>query len=254
MDFSLGYDVLAILFAVALVAGFLDAMAGGGGLITIPALLLSGIPPLLALATNKMQASSGSLTATLTMIRMGMLRPVDVAWPFVAALAGSVVGTIALHFIDAKALDIIIPSVLIGIALYFALAPRAGDVDGKPRIGRLAYRLFVVPAIGLYDGMFGPGTGSFFALAGVTLRGQNLVRATAHAKAMNFASNLASVGVFIFSGKILWAIALTMMCGQVIGASLGSIAVVKGESKYIRPLIVTMCVIMIGRYFWQYFR
>lgn len=254
MDFSLGYDVLAILFAVALVAGFLDAMAGGGGLITIPALLLSGIPPLLALATNKMQASSGSLTATLTMIRMGMLRPVDVAWPFVAALAGSVVGTIALHFIDAKALDIIIPSVLIGIALYFALAPRAGDVDGKPRIGRLAYRLFVVPAIGLYDGMFGPGTGSFFALAGVTLRGQNLVRATAHAKAMNFASNLASVGVFIFSGKILWAIALTMMCGQVIGASLGSIAVVKGGSKYIRPLIVTMCVIMIGRYFWQYFR
>lgn len=254
MDLTLGYDVLAMLFAVALVAGFLDAMAGGGGLITIPALLLSGVPPLIALATNKVQGCSGSLTASIAMIRMGMLRPQDVGWPFLAALIGSVLGAIAIHYVDAKALDIIIPAVLIGIAVYFILAPKAGEVDGKPRMGRMAYRTTVVPAIGLYDGMFGPGTGSFFALAGVALRGQNLVRATAHAKAMNFASNIAAVAVFIASGKILWIVALSMVCGQVIGASLGSVAVVKGGSKYIRPLIVTMCMIMIGRYFWQYFR
>lgn len=253
MEFSLGYDVLALLFVVALAAGFLDAMAGGGGLITIPALLLTGMPPLLALATNKVQGGSGSLTATITMIRMGMLRLSDIKWPFLASLIGSVIGAIAVHYVDAKALDIIIPTVLVGIALYFIFAPRAGDVDRKPRMGRLAYRTTVIPGIGLYDGMFGPGTGSFFALAGVALRGQNLVRATAHAKAMNFASNIAAVAVFIVSGKIVWIAAGCMVAGQVIGAGLGSVAVVRGGSKYIRPLIVTMCLLMIGRYFWHYF-
>jgi len=109
----------------------------------------------------------------------------------------------------------------------------------------------VVPGIGFYDGMFGPGAGSFFSMAGVALRGQNLVTATAHAKLLNFASNIAALAVFVAGGKVLWTVGAVMVAGQVIGAWAGSHAMVRGGAKLIRPVIVTVCFAMLGRYLWQ---
>lgn len=251
MDFALSPEVLAMLFAAATVAGFVDAIAGGGGLITIPVLLLAQVPPLQALATNKLQASSGSFTASLMVIRRGLVHIADVRTLFICSLIGSVIGTIAVQFMQTKTLDILIPIVLVSIATYFLLAPNAGAIEKKPRLNRSAYQGGVVPAIGFYDGMFGPGTGSFFSLAGVALRGQSLITATANAKVLNFASNIASLAVFIAGGKVVWTAGAAMIAGQVIGAWGGSHAMVRGGTKLIRPMIVTVCVVMLGRYLWQ---
>jgi uncharacterized protein len=155
------------------------------------------------------------------------------------------------QFVRAQTLDVVIPIVLVGIALYFLLAPNAGVIDRKPRLSPNAFRGVVVPGIGFYDGMFGPGTGSFFSMAGVALRGQNLITATAQAKVLNFASNLASLLVFVAGGKVLWAAGGAMVAGQVIGAWGGSHAMVRGGTRLIRPMIVTVCCVMLGRYLWQ---
>jgi hypothetical protein len=251
MDFSVHGDILAILFFVALTAGFIDAMAGGGGLITIPALLLVQLPPILALGTNKLQGCSGSLTATIAMIRNRQVRLSDVRWLFLTAFLGAAIGTTAVQQIDPKALDAIIPAILMAIGLYFLLAPKAGESDSKPRLGSGLYHFLVVPVIGFYDGFFGPGTGSFFSLAGVSLRGQTLIGATAVAKVLNFATNIASLIMFVANGKVLWPVGLAMVCGQVIGAYAGAHAAIKGGARLIRPVIVTVCFAMICRYFWQ---
>lgn len=251
MDLVLSPEVLAMLFAAATLAGFVDAIAGGGGLITIPVLLLAQLPPLQALATNKLQGSSGSLTSSLMVIRRGLVHWKDVRPLFIFSLIGSALGAVAVQFMRAQTLDIVIPVVLVCIATYFMLAPNAGAIDKKPRLSRRLYQSTVVPAIGCYDGMFGPGTGSFFSLAGVALRGQNLITATANAKVLNFASNIASLVVFIAGGKVLWAAGAAMIGGQVLGAWGGSHAMVRGGTRLIRPMIVTVCVVMLGRYLWQ---
>ncbi|WP_245686126.1 TSUP family transporter [Terasakiispira papahanaumokuakeensis] len=248
---DLSMDVVVMLGFVALVAGFIDTLAGGGGLITIPALLLAGVPPLQALATNKIQAVAGTFTSTSTLLRRRLLRWSQVRALFVSALLGSAVGALCVQFIDANSLDIIIPVVLGAIALYYLLAPRAGDVDTVPRVGPAFYRFCVVPVIGFYDGMFGPGTGSFFSTAGVALRGQALVKATLNAKVMNFATNLAAVLVFVFSGHVVWLAGLSMMLGQACGAWLGTHAVVLGGTRLIKPILVSVCLVMLGRYFWE---
>lgn len=251
MDFALSADVLAALFGVAMVAGFVDAIAGGGGLITIPALLLAQVPPLHALATNKLQGSFGSLTASVMALRRRLVHWSEMRWLFAFSLIGAGFGAYAVQFVQAETLDVVIPVVLVGIALYFLLAPNAGAVEKKPRLNQLAYQGVVVPGIGFYDGMFGPGTGSFFSLAGVSLRGQTLVTATAQAKVLNFASNIASLVVFVAGGKVLWAVGAAMIAGQVIGAWAGTHAMVRGGTKLIRPMIVTVCAVMLGRYLWQ---
>jgi uncharacterized protein len=251
MDVVLSPEVLAALFSAAMIAGFVDAIAGGGGLITIPVLLLAQVPPLHALATNKLQGSFGSLTASVMALRRGLVHWSDMRILFVCSLIGSAIGAFAVQFVRAQTLDIVIPVVLVAIAMYFLLAPNAGAVEKKPRVNQAAYRGVVVPGIGFYDGMFGPGTGSFFSLAGVALRGQNLLTATAQAKVLNFASNIASLVVFIAGGKVLWTAGAAMVIGQVIGAWGGSHAMVRGGTKLIRPMIVTVCVVMLGRYLWQ---
>jgi uncharacterized protein len=251
MEFALSPEVLTILFAVAAIAGFVDTLAGGGGLIIIPILLLVQVPPLQALATNKLQGSFGTLTATFMLIRKGLLQIADVRMLFLCSLTGAGLGAAALQFVKMEILDLAVPIVLMVIALYFLLTPNAGAIDRKPRLGETAYRIFVVPLIGFYDGMFGPGTGSFFSLAGVALRGQNLIVATAHAKLLNFGSNVASLLVFIAGGKVLWIIGAVMGIGQVIGAWCGAHAMVRGGTRLIRPVIVTVCFVMLGRYLWQ---
>lgn len=240
-----------MLFAAATVAGFVDAIAGGGGLITIPVLLLAQVPPLHALATNKLQGSFGALTAASMLVRRGLVRLSDMRVLFTCSLIGAALGAFAVQFVDAQTLDVVIPTVLVCIALYFLLAPNAGALDSRPRLNRLAYQNMVVPGIGFYDGMFGPGTGSFFSLAGVALRGQNLVAATANAKVLNFASNIASLAVFIAGGKVLWTVGAAMIAGQIIGAWAGAHAMVRGGTRLIRPMIVTVCFVMLGKYLWQ---
>jgi len=240
-------EVLTILFCVAVVAGLIDTLAGGGGLIVLPALILAGIPPHFALGTNKLQGSMGTATATFMMLRKRRVRPKEVRTLMTAAFIGSVLGTIAVQYIDTDVLSFIIPMVLICIAIYFLFSPQPIH-GGKAVISERSYQNFAIPAIGWYDGMFGPGTGSFFALAGVSLRGLGLIDATAVAKTLNFATNIASLCVFLLAGKIIWVVGLSMMVGQMLGAWVGSHVLFAINPKYLRLLVVAMCSGMLVRY------
>ncbi|SFX61832.1 TSUP family transporter [Marinospirillum alkaliphilum] len=246
---ELANEVLLLLFLAAFVAGFIDTLAGGGGLITIPALLLAGVAPLEALATNKLQSVFGVMTASLTLLRRRLLVWSEMRGLFLAALIGSALGAASVQLVNPAALDFVIPLVLAGIAVYYLLAPKAGDVETCPRLKEKTFQMLVVPSIGFYDGMFGPGTGSFFATAGVALRGLDLIKATVRAKLLNFATNLAAVVVFAAGGHMLWKVGAVMLIGQAAGAWLGTHAVIRGGSRLIRPLLVTVCLVMLARYF-----
>ncbi len=244
-------ETLAALGAGAGIAGFVDTLAGGGGLITVPLLLLTGLPPLQALATNKLQGTFGTLSATAVLLRKGQISVGEIQAGFVAAFVGGALGALAVKIANAAALDILIPLVLATIALYFLFAPRAAEVGGEARLSRAAYLRSIVPAIGIYDGFLGPGTGSFFALAGVALRGEPLLKATVAAKVFNFGSNLGALVLFLLAGKVVWAFGAVMICGQILGATVGSHVMIRGGARLIRPLIVCVCFAMLLRYAWQ---
>lgn len=242
---ELTLQLLVLLFAVAMIAGFVDAIAGGGGLLTIPALLLSGMSPVQALATNKLQSSAGSLSASITMIKKGLVNPRTLKLALATAFIGSAIGTILVQLSAPEMLRKVLPFLIGAVGLYTLLSPKLGQLPSTPKISQRTYDRYVSPVLGFYDGYFGPAVGTFFSLSHVVLIGYQLVQATARAKLLNFATNLASVIFFVLGGQVVWAVGLTMACGQALGAYLGSHMVVKGGAKFVRPIIVLMCFAML---------
>ncbi len=222
----------------------MDAIAGGGGLITVPVLLAVGINPVAAIATNKIQGSFGTASATWTFWRKGRIDFALLKWPLIATVIGAALGALVVSFVDATWLMVLLPLLLAGIAVYFLVGPKASDEDVHARLTPFAFGA-VAGGIGFYDGFFGPGAGSFFALALVTLMGMGLTRATAHTKALNFSSNLVSVVVFAVGGHVLWAVGLIMAAGQVMGGWMGSHAAMRFGPRLIRPLLVVICIGMV---------
>lgn len=241
-------ELLLILFIVAVVAGLLDTLAGGGGLIALPALILSGVGPLAALGTNKLQGSMGTATATFMMIKNKRVKWCEVKELMLFAFIGATIGSVAIQFINAAILNYVIPIVISFIGIYFLISPTSSEEYSKPKTSKRNYTNIVIPTIGCYDGFFGPGTGSFFALAGISLRGYGIIHSTAIAKTLNFSTNIASLIIFLIAGKIVWTIGLVMMIGQAIGASLGSHCLFSINPKYLRVLVVIMCFGMLIKY------
>jgi uncharacterized membrane protein YfcA len=165
-----------------------------------------------------------------------------------AAFIGSALGTVIIQLINTEALTVVIPFVIGFIGLYFLFTPTVDDANKKPKMSAPVYKRVVVPLIGCYDGLFGPGTGSFFALAGRALRAQPFLEATAIAKTLNFSTNIASLFVFLFAGHVIWLIGIIMMVGQFIGAWLGSHCLFKIPVNYLRYLVVVMCFAMLVKY------
>lgn len=249
MEFSnFSVELLVFLFIIAILAGFLDTLAGGGGLISVPALILAGVPPLAALGTNKLQGSMGTATATYMMFRSKKISWHANRYIMLTAFLGAMCGAVAVQFINADVLSYVIPVVLLCIAIYFLVSPLLKENIDKVKLSENKYKNIVIPSIGFYDGMFGPGTGSFFALAGVSCKGHGLILSTAIAKPLNFATNIASLMIFILAGQIVWLLGLTMIFGQVIGAWLGSHMLFRINPSYLRVMVVTMCVGMLIKY------
>jgi uncharacterized membrane protein YfcA len=234
-------ETFALLVFAAFVAGFVDSIAGGGGLISIPTLLLSGIDPLTALGTNKLQSLFGSGSASISYAAKGHVNLRELAPTALLSFAGALVGGLAAMVLPTDVLETLLPYLLIAIALYFAFKPGLSDKDAERRISAAVFAGFLVPVIGFYDGLFGPGTGSFFMLAFVTLAGYGVLRATAHTKLLNFASNLGGFTIFAFSGAILWKLGLAMGVAQFIGARIGSSFAMRFGARLIRPLLVVVC-------------
>lgn len=245
-------SILLLLAGAGMLAGFVDAIAGGGGLISVSALLAAGVPPIGTLATNKMQSIVGTSAATFTYWRKGHLNLRALAVAIGATLAGSFLGALSVKSIDIGVLSVAVPVALILIAAYFLFAPKLTDED---KAARLSFARFVPVAgfvIGSYDGIFGPGTGSFFTICFVALFGLGILRATANTKMLNWTSNLGALILFIPSGDVIWPIAIAMGIGQLIGGWLGALTGMRFGARLIRPVIVVVSVTLALRELWPY--
>lgn len=251
MLFEIATHVALLLILAAFLAGFVDSIAGGGGLISVPALLLAGANPIEALATNKLQGTFGAATAAVTYARAGHVDLRGQLGMAVISAVGGALGALVAHLIPVGVLRVVMPVVLVGVALFFALKPGLTDADRVERLRPGVFSVTAVPLIAAYDGFFGPGTGSFFMLAFVMLAGYGVLKATAHTKLLNFASNIGSLAVFVPSGAMWWAVGLGMAAAQVAGAALGARLAMRVGARLIKPLLVVTSTAMAGRLLWQ---
>lgn len=236
--------VLIALAGVGVFAGFVDAVAGGGGLIALPALLSTGLPPIAALATNKLQGAMGTGVAAFTYWREGLVKFRQIGWAIVATFIGAYLGAFVVKSIDTSLLNSLVPAALIAIAIYFIFAPKLMDTDKLARLNILIFAPLMGFVIGFYDGVFGPGTGSFFTIAFVSLFGFGIVRASANTKTLNFTSNIAALALFIPAGNVVWSAAIAMGIGQMLGGYVGAKTGIKYGAKFIKPLVVAVSLVM----------
>lgn len=238
---------MAVLFATGLVAGFVDSIAGGGGLITLPVMLSLGGDPQTALGTNKLQATFGSGSATWHYARAGAVDLSDCVRGVGLTFLGAIVGTLGVRQIGPHTLKVLIPLLLIAVAVYMLRHPQVGAVERDARMSRARFDLTFGLLLGFYDGFFGPGAGTFWTMAFVLALGFNLTRATGYTKAMNFSSNVCSFLVFALAGRVDYVAGTIMGVGQLIGARFGSRMVMTRGTKFIRPVFITVVLTLTGK-------
>jgi len=241
---------LPLLFATGFSAGLVDSIAGGGGVISLPVLLNLGLPPQLALGTNKFQASFGSVAASWRYAHRGLVDLRACLPGMVFTLAGAIAGALAVQRVASPVLEKLIPVLLAVLVVYLIFQPQLGLEARPARLGPAAFYAVFGLGLGFYDGCFGPGTGSFWAIAFVLLRGHDLTHATAHTKVMNATSNVASLALFAAAGQVAVATGLVMAGGQVLGARLGAGLVVRRGARFVRPAFLAMAALTVGRLIW----
>jgi uncharacterized membrane protein YfcA len=241
-----------VLTAVAAVAGFVDSIAGGGGLIVIPALLWAGVPALHALGTNKLQSVFGTAVALRNYWRSGLVEWRPNRLTVILVFSGAVIGALIVQLIRPRILDLVIPLLLVAAALYILLSPRMTDEDAHHRVSSAGYAP-IGAAIGLYDGFFGPGAGTFYTTTLVALRGYGLTKATALTKLVNLTSAAASLMLFALGGHLLWLLGLCMAVGAMVGGWIGSHSALRLGARLIRPLLVIISLSLTAKLLWGYF-
>ena len=222
-------------------------------MITLPVLMNIGMPPQLALGTNKLQAVFGSGSATWHYGRAGLIDFKACRTGIICTLIGATGGTLLVSRLPPGLLKQTIPWLLVVIALYVVFQPKIGEADRPPRLNAEVFHIVFGLSLGFYDGFFGPGTGTFWAVAYVLGLGFSLPRATAHTKVMNFTSNVASLAIFLIGGHCHLGAGLCMGLGQVFGARLGSKTVIRSGAKFVRPIFVAVVLAATGRLLWQNF-
>ncbi|WP_353980928.1 TSUP family transporter [Salinicola endophyticus] len=248
----LSEHLLITLFVVAIFAGFIDAISGGGGLISLPAMLLLGIPPSLALGTNRLQASIGEATSFATYLRHGQLdRELVIGgmlFTALGALAGTGVALIASHAL----LDTLIPFLMLAILLYTLFSKKLRqDLPARKVMPTPVYLVAFGLLIGFYNGFFGPGTGALWVFSLLILQGMSIKHASMTSKPLNLTGNVVSLAFFMAAGSVNYAIGLAMGAGQILGAYLGSHLVMRNGSSIVRPLFIVVTGIMTARMFYQ---
>ncbi len=244
-------DILALLMGAAFVAGFVDSIAGGGGLITLPVLILAGAPPVTALATNKVQGVFGAAMAAITYARSGHVDLRKQIGPALIAFSAAIAGALLASHLPTDAIRLGLPVLLIGIALFFALKPGLDDIDRTQRIAPAVFVVMLVPLVGFYDGLVGPGAGAFYMIGFVALAGYGVLRATAHTKLLNFASNLGGLLTFAVVASPWWATGLCMGAAQIAGAYVGSHTAMRVGSRLIKPVLVIAATALALRLLWD---
>lgn len=240
-NLGLEASTLGLLALVAIMAGWVDSIGGGGGLLSIPALLLAGFTPLETLATNKLQASFGSSTAAYCYARQGLVNLARQKSIILLTALGAGIGVILVRYLSPALLQVIIPFLLLGVSIYFFVSPQAKhDHDQAPQGSGSGFAWLIGFGVGFYDGFFGPGAGLFYALGYSSLAGYGLLKATAYAKLLNFISNITALVFFMSTGQVIWLVGFVMGLGQILGSHLGSHLAIRQGAAFIRPVLIMM--------------
>lgn len=242
-----------LLFIAGTAAGFIDSIAGGGGLITLPALLLAGLPPQMALGTNKLQSSFGSITASYHYVKSGKADLKTARTGIIFTFIGAGSGTILVQITSNDLLKKLIPFLLMGVLVYLLFSPKAGEIEREKRMSEKWFYIVFGLLLGFYDGYFGPGTGAFWVILIVFFLGQEMVSATAYTKIMNVTSNITALLFFLIGGKLVFIPGLIMGVGEVLGATIGSKLVIKNGVRFIKPFFYTIVVIIIISLFYKHY-
>lgn len=238
-------SVLLILFAAAFLAGVVDAIAGGGGLITVPSLLLAGVPPLTALGTNRLQAVIGELTAFLTYLWHQQMNLNGLLSGMIATAVGALAGSYAVSLFPAEALRILLPVLMVVITIYSVVSKRfKSNEAAEPKISVQWFMISMGLFIGFYNGFFGPGTGTIWMIAFAILLGYTAKQASIATKPLNLMGNLVSLFFFIMISSVNYKIGLLMGLGQILGSVLGSKIVIRNGDKVVRPVFITVTLLM----------
>lgn len=238
--------ILVLLAIAGAFAGFVDSIVGGGGLISVPAMLLTNVPPSVALGSNKLSSIFGAGSAAITFLRNGMVdfNLVRKLLPF--TFIGSILGTIAVVSMPPLYVKPLIIVLLVAVTLFVVFKKDWGEVNRTSQV--LGKALYICMGfafcIGVYDGFIGPGTGTFLIM-GFIFTGFDFLHASANAKILNFTSNLASLLVFLFLGHVNILYGLAAGAGQILGAYVGShLAIAKGSSL-VRGVFLTVTTVML---------
>ncbi len=236
---------LVLLFVAAIGAGAVDSIVGGGGLISVPVLLLLGLPPLQALSTNKLQSVLGKIVAVIRYARAGLFASINYKQILLSygipCILVSALGAFCATKIETRILELLIPIALIAASLSFAVnayrqrgyekasktvaASKRENINSKNIDKRRSIKIlsnFVIYITSFYDGLFGPGAGTFFLVTLTNLKGMGLRASIALSRVLNFSSNIGAIAVFAFAAGFAWRALPAMMLGQVLGAWLGS--------------------------------
>ncbi|RYL93918.1 hypothetical protein EWI07_06265 [Sporolactobacillus sp. THM7-4] len=236
------------LIAAGFFSGFIDAAVGGGGLISTPALLSIGLPPQIALGTNKLASSTGSLTSMLTFIRSGRTNLKLSSRLFFVSFIGSFFGVLTVHFLSPNVLRPLILILLIAVTIYTLLRKNWGASSTFRGFNRKTAGWFIplVFAIGFYDGFLGPGTGSFLIFSFLII-GFDFLTAAGNAKVLNFASNVAALITFAALGYVNYGIGLVMACSLIAGSWFGARFAIKKGSSYVKILFIAVTAVLITK-------
>ncbi|MFC7686025.1 TSUP family transporter [Ureibacillus sp. GCM10028918] len=254
MFFDLDPSLIIILFLFGFLAAFIDSVVGGGGLISLPALMFTGLSPSAAVATNKLAGTMGSLTSTITFYRSGNIDFKSIAKIFPFVFIASMLGAWVVHLMDPNLLKPLMLVMLAAVAVYTVFKKDWGSISTYKKLTTKKYIGFIllVSAIGFYDGFLGPGTGSFLIFAFLMI-GFDFLKAAGNSKFLNFASNIGALVMFLFLGQINFAYGIIMGVAQIIGAICGSKFAIKRGSGYVRILFIVVTVLLLAKNTYDYF-
>lgn len=247
MDVVLSTELWVTLCSIGFLAGLIDAIAGGGGMLTIPTLLTAGLPPHIALGTNKLAASFGSLTASVTFYRKKLFDIKFWRLSIIFTAIGAIIGTLMVKFLTIEFLDKALPVLIILTAIYTLLAKSTiNNNEGLPKKDSTLARKQIIQGLtlGFYDGIAGPGTGAFWTSTSSALYKVNILLSSGLARSTNFVSNFCSLLTFIYLGYVNILLGVTLGFFIMLGSWVGAHSAIKFGNKFIRPVFITVVIIM----------
>ncbi|WFD11601.1 TSUP family transporter [Tepidibacter hydrothermalis] len=230
-------------------AAFVDSIAGGGGLISIPAFLIAGIPPHLALGTNKFCSTTASFTSSLSFAKSGKVNFSILKYFIPFTLIGAILGVNTVLMIDQNKLQSLVLVMILFVGLYSLFSKSIGKEDKFTGLNKknLILGILLCLCLGFYDGFFGPGTGSFLIFGLISVFGFDFTKAAGNARVLNFTSNITALLIFAFNSQINYYYGIPVALCMIMGAKFGTKLALDKGSKLIKPIFVTMSLAVAGK-------